>query len=71
MPGEAEELEPPGILEPKSQLLYARAAPLNQDYQHDNKKHTGHNPDNRGLIHFDSLPSFDWLRNLASEKLFE
>jgi hypothetical protein len=55
----------------RDQLLYPRAAPLNQDYQHDNEKHAGHNPDNRGLIHFDSLPSFEWLRSLVSEELFE
>jgi hypothetical protein len=52
-------------------LLHARATPLNQDNQHDNKKHTGNNPDDRGLIHFDSLPSFEWLRTLVSEKRFE
>jgi hypothetical protein len=61
----------PAPLEPESRLFYARATPLNQDNQHDDKKHSGHNPDNRGLIHFDSLPSFEWLRTLVSEKRFE
>ena len=55
-------------------LLNARTAPLNQDDQHDDKKHSGDDPDNRGLIHFDSLPSLngcEMLSNLVSEKRFE
>jgi len=68
--GEAIPGTPPAPLK-QDQLLHARATPLNQDNQHDDKKHTGHNPDNRGLIHFDSLPSFEWLRTLVSEKRFE
>ena len=60
----------PAPFEPESRLLYARATPLNQDNQHDDKKHSGHNPDNRGLIHFDSLPSLNGY-GLLPEKRFE
>jgi hypothetical protein len=59
------------LLLSRIRLLHARATPLNQDNQHDDKKHAGNNPDDRGLIHFDSLPSFKWLRTLLSEKRFE
>ena len=52
-------LESPGPLSKQIRLLDASAAALNQDNQHDDKKHPGHNPDNRGLIHFDSLPSLN------------
>ena len=52
-------LESPGPLSKQIRLLDASAAALNQDDQHDDKKHPGHNPDNRGLIHFDSLPSLN------------
>jgi hypothetical protein len=38
-------------------LLNPRATTLDQDDQHDNKKHPGNNPDNRGTVHIDSLPS--------------
>ena len=67
-------LESPGPLSKQIRLLDASAAALNQDDQHDDKKHPGHNPDNRGLIHFDSLPSLngcEMLSNLVSEKRFE
>jgi hypothetical protein len=63
-------LESPGPLSKQIRLLDASAAALNQDDQHDNKKHPGHNPDNRGLIHFDSLPSL-MVADLVSEKRFE
>jgi hypothetical protein len=56
--GEAIPGTPPAPLK-QDQLLHARATPLNQDNQHDDKKQSGHNPDNRGLIHFDSLPSLN------------
>jgi hypothetical protein len=35
-------------------LLDLRAAALNQNAQHNNEKQSGNNPDNRGLIHFES-----------------
>jgi hypothetical protein len=38
-------------------LLNPCATTLNQDDQHDNKKRAGNNPDNRGTVHIDSLPS--------------
>jgi hypothetical protein len=41
----------------QTRLLNPCAATLNQNDQHDNKKDPGYNPDNRGLIHIDSLPS--------------
>jgi hypothetical protein len=63
-------LESPGPLSKQIRLLDASAAALNQDDQHDDKKHPGHNPDNRGLIHFDSLPSL-MVADLVSEKRFE
>ncbi len=42
-------------------LLHARAAPLNQDYQHDHKKHSGYDPDKHGIVHGFS-PFMKWLR---------
>ena len=60
----------PGPFCSKSGLLDACASPLNQDDQHDDKKQAGNNPDNRGLIHFDSLPSLNGY-GLVSEKRFE
>jgi hypothetical protein len=63
-------LESPGPLSKQIRLLDASAAALNQDDQHDDKKHPGHNPDNRGLIHFVSLPSL-MVADLVSEKRFE
>ena len=54
-------MTPPAPLK-QSRLLYPCAAPLDQDYQHDNKKHTGYNPDNRGSVHFVS-PFMKWLKN--------
>lgn len=59
----------PGSFERRPSLLYARATPLNQDNQHDDKKQSGYNPDNRGLIHFDSLPSFEWLRTYCPKNV--
>jgi hypothetical protein len=38
-------------------LLNPSAATLNQNDQHDNEKRPGYNPDNRGCVHIDSLPS--------------
>jgi hypothetical protein len=35
-------------------LLDLSAATLNQNAQHDNEKQSGNNPDNYGLIHFES-----------------
>ena len=63
-------LESPGPLSKQIRLLDASAAALNQDDQHDDKKHPGHNPDNRGLIHFDSLPSLNGY-GLLPEKRFK
>jgi hypothetical protein len=47
---------PPAPLK-QTWLLNPCATALNQDDQHDNKKHPGSNPDNRGTVHIDSLPS--------------
>jgi hypothetical protein len=38
----------------KAVLLDARAAALDQDNQHNDKQHTGNNPNNRGTVHCNS-----------------
>jgi len=38
------------------QLLDACAAALNQDDQHDDKKHASGNPNNHGIVHIELLP---------------
>jgi hypothetical protein len=48
------------------QLLYPRATALNQNDQHDDKKHAGDNPDNRDTIHFNS-PFIQWLNNVLND----
>jgi len=40
-------------------LFHPCTAPLNQDHQHDDKKNSGYDPDNRGTVHIDSLPSLN------------
>lgn len=54
--GRQQTLEPPATFE-RSRLLYPCATPLNEDYQHDNKKQRGGCPDDRGSVHIDFLPS--------------
>lgn len=44
-------------LQAEQGLLNPCAATLNQNNQHDDKKQSGDDPDNRGLVHVDSLPS--------------
>jgi hypothetical protein len=48
----------------QTRLLHPCATPLNQDDQHDNKEHTGYDPDNRGSVHIDFLPSWKWLKTI-------
>jgi hypothetical protein len=38
----------------KAALLNLCAAALNKNAQHDDEKDAGNNPDNRGLVHFES-----------------
>ena len=73
MPDEIGEKHPersPGILLSGIALLYASTAALNQDNQHDDKQDARNDPDNRGLIHFDSLPSLIGY-GLLPEKRFK
>jgi hypothetical protein len=50
------EVTVPSDLEQKSGLLYPCAATLNQNHQHNYKKDTGNDPDNRGTVHGFFLP---------------
>jgi hypothetical protein len=44
----------PPALPNRIQLLNPCATPLNKNNQHDDKEHTGYDPDDRRLVHVDS-----------------
>jgi hypothetical protein len=50
------------ITRKKFVLFHLCATPLDQNDQHDDKKHPGDNPDNHGSVHFNS-PFSQWLKS--------
>jgi hypothetical protein len=46
-------------------LLHARAAALDQDYQHDHKENAGNDPDYRDIVHFPKSPSTSFIQEFC------